>query len=77
MLHLERRPVEDGHFCRVFNVFKSVDRGRQIGDRRIPNAKEFHLSGPSKHLPPGPLLLGLSAKRGVEKILGSLTDRQT
>ena len=43
-------------FCRVFNVFKSVDRDRQIGDRRIPNAKEFHLSGPSKHLPPGPPL---------------------
>eukprot|EP00435_Cladocopium_sp_Y103_P061652 s470_g23.t1 len=76
VLQLARCPIEDGHFCKVFNVYKSSEHDRQIGDRRIPNSKECRLPGPSRNLPPGPLLLGLSAKRGREKIRGSLTDRK-
>lgn len=76
VLHLARVPLEEGHFCRVFNVYKSAEFDRQIGDRRIPNSHEYRIPGPSKHLPPGPLLLGLSVRRGLEKILGSLTDRK-
>ena len=37
-------------------VYKNPECDRQIGDRRLPNASEFHLDGPSKFLPPGPLL---------------------
>ena len=48
VLSLSPQPLSKDHFCRVFNVFKDVDRDRQIGDRRIPNARERHVPGPSQ-----------------------------
>lgn len=75
LLHLHEEPVLEGHFCKVFNTFKSEQFDRQIGDRRIPNAREFSAGGPSRHLPTGPHLLGFLLRRG-QKLLGSLTDRR-
>ena len=57
LLHLEDQPLCPGHFSRVF---KTTLQDRQIGDRRIPNSKEYRLDGPSKNLPPGSLLCGIS-----------------
>ena len=69
LLHLHEEPVLEGHFCKVFNTFKSEQFDRQIGDRRIPNAREFSAGGPSRHLPTGPHLLGFLLRRG-QKLLG-------
>eukprot|EP00435_Cladocopium_sp_Y103_P035541 s2138_g9.t1 len=57
-------------------VFESPLQDRQIGDRRYPNACEYHVPGPSKDLPPGHLLAQIHVKRGREKLLGSVTDRR-
>eukprot|EP00435_Cladocopium_sp_Y103_P057938 s1879_g20.t1 len=76
LLALFDSPATPGHFCRVFQVFKSAVQDRQIGDRRLPNAREFHIQGPSRHLPPGHLLCQLQVKRGTERLLGSVTDRR-
>ena len=65
-----------GYFCRVFQVFKNETQDRQIGDRRLPNASEYHVAGPSKNLPPGHLLVQLWLKRGSQRLLGSVTDRR-
>ena len=63
-LTLEREPVEPGFFTRVFSVLKDETRDRQIGDRRLPNSPELHLQGPSRHLPPGFLLLACEERKG-------------
>eukprot|EP00435_Cladocopium_sp_Y103_P057911 s1162_g20.t1 len=75
LLRLSAFPLCEGHFCKVFNTFKSAQFDRQIGDRRIPNSREYAAGGPSRHLPNGPLLLGFVVRRG-QKLLGSLTDRR-
>eukprot|EP00438_Fugacium_kawagutii_P004823 Skav226390 [mRNA] locus=scaffold1631:67277:74756:+ [translate_table: standard] len=76
LLELFSEPVEAGDFCKVFQVYKSAEYDRQIGDRRLVNAKEYHVSGPSKHLPPGPLLTQLHLRRWKDRLLGSVTDRR-
>ena len=76
LLALFASPVKPGYFCKVFQVFKSEQIDRQIGDRRLPNASEFHVDGPSKHLPPGHLLTQLHVRRGSHRLLGSVTDRR-
>ena len=76
LLHLEEEPLVEGHFSRVFNCFKAVDRDRQIGDRRLPNMRERHIDGPSRYLPTGYNLINVSAKRFKECLRGSLTDRR-
>ena len=76
MLVLFDEPLIPNHFCRVFQVYKNEERDRQIGDRRLPNLREYHLDGPSKHLPPGHLLTQLHVGRWKEKPLGSVTDRR-
>ena len=76
LLHLSERPMQPGHFSRVFNAFKSKEQDRQIGDRRIPNSREYRIDGPSKHLPPGHLLCGLTVPRYSHQLLGSITDRR-
>ena len=43
VLHLACAPVEENHFCRAFNVYKSAVHDRQVGDRRIPNFKEYRI----------------------------------
>ena len=75
LLRLSAFPLCEGHFCKVFNTFKSSLHDRQIGDRRIPNSREYAAGGPSRHLPNGPVLLGFMVRRG-QKVLGSLTDRR-
>ena len=76
LLTLFDSPAAPGLFCRVFQVYKSSLHDRQIGDRRYPNACEYHVPGPSKDLPPGHLLAQIHVKRGREKLLGSITDRR-
>ena len=76
LLALFRGPVLPGHFSKVFNCFKNADVDRQIGDRRIVNAKERSLDGPSSCLPPGFMLTSLRTKPFVEKVCASITDRQ-
>ena len=76
LLHLAAQPLRPGHHSRVFNAFKNAMQDRQIGDRRIPNSREFRLDGPSKNLPPGSLLCGISVPRFTHQLLGSITDRR-
>ena len=64
------------HTCRIFNAFKAADRDRQIGDRRIANASERHVPGPSKWLPQGQLLVGLQVARFREQITAYVSDRK-
>lgn len=76
LLRLFRGPLQDGHSCRVFNAHKSNVVDRQIGDRRVPNAREFSVDGPSRHLPPGFLLTNLRVKPLQQRLRGSITDRR-
>ena len=76
LLKLFDRPAAEGLFCRVFNCFKSLEHDRQIGDRRRVNMAEMSYDGPSKHLPPGPLLCQMSCKKFKEKVVASVTDRR-
>ena len=76
LLRLHPGPLCDGHFSRVFNAFKNEGQDRQIGDRRIPNARERHIDGPSRYLPPGSMLTTLSVPRFSHGVLGSITDRR-
>ena len=69
-------PLWPGHYSRVFNAHKNEVNDRQIGDRRLPNLKERHLDGPSKHLPPGPMLCQLWLPRFTHTLVGSVTDRR-
>ena len=69
-------PLWPGHYSRVFNAHKNEVNDRQIGDRRLPNLKERHLDGPSKHLPPGPMLCQLWVPRFTHTLVGSVTDRR-
>lgn len=64
LLRLSAFPLCEGHFCKVFNTFNPSLHDRQIGDRRIPNSREYAAGGPSRHLPNGPLLLGFMVRRG-------------
>ena len=56
LLALTNKKPADGTFTRVFNCFKSSEHDRQIGERRLANASEYAISGPSKFLPSGFLL---------------------
>jgi len=75
LLKLVEGPTTEGQFTKVFNTFKSQQHDRQIGDRRIANAKERHLVGPSGRLPNGPLLLNMYCPPGCT-LRGSITDRR-
>ena len=75
LVRLHDQPLRDGHFTKVFNTYKSTLHDRQIGDRRIPNSRERHLSGSSAALPNGPLLLNVLLPRG-SRLYGSITDRR-
>ena len=76
LLRLYRLPLTEGHFSRVFNAHKSKEVDRQIGDRRIPNARERSIDGPSSQLPPGFLLTNLQLDPFREKLRASITDRR-
>lgn len=75
LLRLVEGPTTEGQFTKVFNTYKNPQHDRQIGDRRIGNAKERHLTGPSGQLPNGPLLLNVFCPRGFS-LRGSITDRR-
>ena len=76
LLKFFKAPLVDGHFSRVFNAYKNQDVDRQIGDRRIPNAREYHLDGPSRFLPPGFLLTNLRVTPFRQQLFASVTDRR-
>lgn len=76
LLRLFASPILPGHFSKVFNTHKSLLVDRQIGDRRLPNARERHIDGPSRHLLPGHLLCQLSTDRWTHGLRGSITDRR-
>ena len=75
LLGLFPQPLQPGYFSRVFQVYKSPERDRQIGDRRLPNLHEYHVDGPSRDLPPGHLLCQLHLCPG-HRLRGSITDRR-
>ena len=75
LLQLYRSPLKPGCFSRVFNAFKSKEVDRQIGDRRLPNALERAIPGPSSQLPQGYLLTNLRVARFTEQVRASITDR--
>ena len=70
------RPARSGSFCRVFNAYKNSEKDRQIGDRRLPNAEERHIDGPSAFLPQGQLLCNRWTPRFKVGLRGSITDRR-
>ncbi len=76
LLHLHSCPPHDWPFSRVFNVFKSEESDRQIGDRRNMNKVECHAGGRSARLSPGPLLANIFCLRGSCNLRGSITDRR-
>ena len=76
LLSLFKAPAKPDMFCRVFQVYKSAENDRQIGDRRLPNALEYHLPGPSRELPQGPMLTQIFVPRGTHLVRGSVTDRR-
>ena len=49
---------------KIFNAYKSSQWDRQIGDRRLRNAVEGRIPGPSKELPCGPLITRLCIPEG-------------
>ena len=75
LLALTAFPPSQDTFSRVFNARKDEHVDRQIGDRRLANAAEYSLSGPSKHLPAGYLLTSMHAPLGTY-VVGSITDRK-
>ena len=75
LLRLVASPTTEGQFTKVFNTYKNALMDRQIGDRRIANARECHLVGPSGRLPNGPLLLNMFVPPSFS-LRGSVTDRR-
>eukprot|EP00435_Cladocopium_sp_Y103_P010558 s305_g2.t1 len=76
LLFLETAPIRPGLYSRVFNAFKNPEADRQIGDRRAVNQAEYHVNGPSKHLPQGQQLTMLRLPRFTHMLRGSVTDRR-
>ena len=75
LLTLVREPPHQGAFTRIFNAYKSDEHDRQIGDRRLANATERHLQGPSKFLPIGYMMTGIHVPPGY-LVRGAITDRK-
>jgi len=76
LLRFFKSPIMPGHYSRVFNAYKNQEVDRQIGDRRIPNARERSVDGPSAYLPPGFLLCNLRVRPFQEQLFASVTDRR-
>lgn len=62
-------------FSRVFNSYKNSLHDRQIGARRVANQAERHVCGPSKDLPIGCMITGISVPPG-SRVVGAVTDRK-
>ncbi|CAK9020415.1 unnamed protein product [Durusdinium trenchii] len=69
--HLPEGPEKK---VKIFNAYKSEEWDRQIGDRRLQNAYEARLPGPSKDLPCGPLITRLILPEG-HGVKVCVTDR--
>ena len=75
LLFLTAEKPRDEAFSRVFNARKSEAHDRQIGDRRLMNAAECSILGPSRFLPAGYLLTSLAIPKG-HFAAGAITDRK-
>ena len=76
LLRFFKSPIMPGHYSRVFNAYKNQEVDRRIGDRRVPNARERSIDGPSAYLPPGFLLCNLRVRPFQEQLFASVTDRR-
>ena len=75
LLALTEQPPHAETFTRIFNCYKSAEHDRQIGDRRLANAAEFAITGPSKFLPSGFLITNIEVPKG-RCVYGAITDRK-
>ena len=75
LLCLSESPPQGENFSRVFNNLKNEKVDRQIGDRRLMNASERSISGPSRSLPGGYLMTSLHCPPG-HCLRGIVTDRK-
>lgn len=75
LLALFDSPPPGNLFSRVFNNYKNEVSDRQIGDRRLANAAEFSIAGPSRRLPIGFMMTSLHCPPGYQ-LHGSITDRK-
>ena len=73
---LENGPKKSFAYTKIFNNYKSVEKDRQIGDRRGANSQEGKLRGASTTLPTGVCLLSLCPRRHVEQLRASVCDRR-
>ena len=74
LLYLSFREKQPRELSRVFAAVKNSDSDRQIGDRRGGNSLEGKLLGPSRTLPPGHMLIGITIPKG-RCAVGASTDR--
>lgn len=75
LLELSLEGAAGGLSSRVFNNFKNSSADRMIGDRRLMNAGEFSISGPSKNIPAGYMMTSLYCPKG-SSLYGIVTDRK-
>ena len=76
LLHLHDKPVFGDDLVRVFNVVKSKDQDRQIGDRRGRNSCESKVRGPSSSLPAGLDISDILVDPKKHSVFVSITDRK-
>ena len=75
LLELSLGGAPGGLSSRVFNNFKNSCADRMIGDRRLMNAGEYSISGPSKYIPAGYMMTSLYCPKGAS-LYGIVTDRK-
>ena len=74
--------LEDFWGCSEAPWFQGIFQGSstvtktEIVTGRLEIAREYHVSGPSKFLPPGSLLCCLRTKPFTERLRGAITDRR-
>ena len=76
LLRLHEHPVASEDLVRIFNVHKSIDQDRQIGDRRGRNSQEAKVSGPSCLLPSGIDISDILVDPTKHSVFVSITDRK-
>ena len=76
LLYLHRFEVPHHQRVRIFNVWKSCESDRQIGDRRGRNACESIVQGPSRRLPTGPDFCYLVCNPKHSMLRISVSDRK-
>ena len=76
LLRLHEHPVASEDLVRIFNVHKSIDQDRQIGDRRGRNSQEAKVKGPSCLLPSGIDISDILVDPTKHSVFVSITDRK-